>query len=309
MESRLAELVAERDAARTDAIDLERKLREAKARFEHAKREARAALIAQTTSDKRSRSGLQQAADHARAERDSVLSELDLLRAEIADLTKANEQLQEALSKATEREARRTRSSGERAPSEPGGIASLPNDPSELAALLDRIERSLRPYRHPRTRSGEDGGHAPPLRMPAGIAPDTAAGLVSMLDQGPDRILIDGYNVAGAVLFDSFSSRAGREAVLARADMLKRATAAAVTVVFDAAQSQGRDGFATDHGVVVEFEPETSADDAIVRLVRSARDRCVVVTNDRELQLRVARDNCVVIYTTALIAWSEHLND
>ncbi len=309
MEIRLAEVVAEREAARSDVSDLERKLREAKVRLEDVKREAKAALIAQTNSDKRSRSGLEQVALSARAERDSLATEVEQLQREMADLEVTNEQLQQAVSKMTAREIRRTRALGVKAPSESGSVASLPSDPTELAALLDRIERNLRPYRRPQTSTGHDGGDALPLRMPSGIAPDTKAGLVSMLDQEPDRILIDGYNVAGAVLFDNFSSRAGREAALARAGMVKRSTTAAVTVVFDAAQAGSRGGFETDHGVVVEFEPETSADDAIVRLVRSANDRCVVVTNDRELQLRVARENCVVVYTTALIDWSEHLND
>ncbi|MCZ7532910.1 MAG: NYN domain-containing protein [Acidimicrobiia bacterium] len=309
MENALAEVVAQRDGARADASDLERKLREAKARLEEAKDDAKVALLAQTDSDKRSRVGLQQAADRARAERDTAVSERDRLQKELADLASANEQLRQALSKVAEREARRARPRGQRTPTESGAAASLPTDPSELAVLLDRIERNLRPYRPPRTSDGSHNVDALPLRMPSGIAPDTAAGLASMLDQEPDRILIDGYNVAGAVLFDDFSSRAGRAAAIARADMVKRATDAAVMVVFDAAQAQGRGGFETDHGVVVEFEPETTADDAIVRLVRSADDRCVVITNDRDLQLRVARDNCVVVYTTALIDWSEHLND
>ncbi|KAA3638577.1 MAG: hypothetical protein DWP92_05905 [Armatimonadetes bacterium] len=309
MEIRIDEVGAERDAARAEVSDLEQKLREAKARLADANREAKAALVAQAESDRRSRRGLEQAANKARAERDTIASEMDRMQSVMDDLTASNEQLQQSLSKASERDARRMQPSDRRTPSESGVTVSLPNDPMELAALLDRIERKLRPYRSPHTGDLHHDESAQPLRMPFGIAPDTAAGLVAMLDQEPDRSRIDSDNVAGAGLLDRFSSRAGRDAALGRADMVKRATQGAVTVVFDAAQAQGRGGFETDHGVVVEFEPESSADDTIVRLVHSLDDRCVVVTNDRELQLRVARDNCVVVYTTALIAWSEHLND
>jgi predicted RNA-binding protein with PIN domain len=142
-----------------------------------------------------------------------------------------------------------------------------------------------------------------------GISPESREAVDAVVVADADRIIIDGYNVAGAVLFEAFSSRAGREAAIARADMLKRATSASVTVVFDAANVKGDSRFTTDDGTRVLFEPEQSADDAIVFLVQETDDRCIVITNDRELQTRVGRPNCVAVFTTALIEWSEHLNE
>lgn len=308
MERTLAGLSAQRDAAKAEVSELEQKLREAKTRIRDAQNETKAVLRDQKESDKRSRMGLVQAAETARQERDALVVQVAEVQGALADLRAAHDQLQHALARATERETRRQRDAGPEPSSESAALGSLPSDPWELAVLLDRIERNLRPYRPPLAGVAPGSADVPVLVIPAGIAPDTATGLASVLALRPDRVLIDGYNVAGMVSGERFSSKEGRNAVLARADMVARATTAVVTVVFDAAESGQDGGFRTDHGVVVEFVGEGSADDAIVRLVHASTDRCVVVTNDRELQVRVARDNCVVVYSTALVAWSEHLN-
>ncbi|MCB1246945.1 MAG: NYN domain-containing protein, partial [Acidimicrobiia bacterium] len=149
----------------------------------------------------------------------------------------------------------------------------------------------------------------PHLRFPAGLAPDQPEGVRALLDDQPDAVFIDGYNVAGAVDASLVGSREGRNAAIRVADRIKRTVPAAdVVVVFDAREASGRSGFLTPDGVVVVFESEGSADDRIAEEAAHEGDRCLVVTSDRDLQARCGRDGCVVVFSEAVLAWSEPLN-
>jgi hypothetical protein len=300
---------AERDDALRVVSDLSTQLAEAKSRLVSAKREHDTALEQQAASDKRSRQGLKRSAEAAGAKLLELERQKAELDAQITDLHQANEALAASVDRMTERTAKRELAAKQRLVQPESQMAgAIPSGASELAALLDAMEIRMRPYREAHRHAGALAPDVRDLKMPAGILPDSAAGLDAVIDQQPDRFLIDGYNVAGAVS-DKFSTRDGREAAIARADMLKRATQASVVIVFDASNVKGDDFTISAHGVHIVFEPEVSADDAIVNLVAARADRCVVITDDRELQLRASRTNCLVLYTKALVAWSEHLNE
>jgi predicted RNA-binding protein with PIN domain len=175
--------------------------------------------------------------------------------------------------------------------------------------MLDDLERKLHFYRESIVEVADAETSRNPLALPGGVSPESADALSALLSQKPDTVLIDGYNVVGAVSESLIGSRLGRDDVVARAEAVKRRVPETeVIVVFDAAQSGGSGGFRSGWGVLVEFEPKTTADDAIVELVHGGIDQCVVITNDRELQDRSARPGCVVVFSTALISWTEHLN-
>jgi hypothetical protein len=298
----------ERDTARSEVTVLAGKLTEAKARLINAKKEAKEELRQAVEADRRSREGLERSAASAKAELDDAQATIESLTAAIEEQEASLEDAKATLKRVSEREARRSvaASSARTRTTEP-----LPSDAVALAKWLDRLERRLKYYRDPARRQsdGEAQSDGETFGLPLGISPESREAVDAVVVADADRIIIDGYNVAGAVLFEAFSSRAGREAAIARADMLKRATSASVTVVFDAANVKGDSRFTTDDGTRVLFEPEQSADDAIVFLVQETDDRCIVITNDRELQTRVGRPNCVAVFTTALIEWSEHLNE
>jgi hypothetical protein len=295
-------------AATVRIAELEARLNEAKARLADAKRSAEADRKRQAASDRRSREGLERATAKARSDLAEAEERIATLRRELVDGAAEAESLRGAMQRLADRRSKKaTNDPSTRTLSQSQG--PLPTDPRELAAFLDSLERRLRYYREPSAKQAERDIERPALALPPGISPESAEAVDAIIDAAPDRFVIDGYNVAGAVLFDAFSSRAGRDAAVARADMLQRSTDATVTVVFDAAEVKGDTTKSTDFGVSVVFEPDSSADDAIVLLARNTGDRCVVVTNDRELQARVARPDCVVVYTTALVRWSEHLND
>jgi|GEM_PF-2040992 len=299
---------AERDLALERASDLAAQLEEAKGRLSEAKQRAKVTSKERTAADRRSRQGLERTAESARRDHADALETIAGLELALASEHAATDDLRATVRRLTDREARRVSSGGTPLP-ERKSRNVLPTDPAELAAFLDGLERRLRYYREPNRIVDRRDEEPQPLELPNGISPESAEAVGAILEEQPDRFIIDGYNVAGAILFEEFSSRAGRKAAVARADMLKRSTDATVTVVFDAANVKGRTRVTTDFGVRVIFEPEVSADDAIVFLVQETVDRSVVITNDRELQSRVARPDCVVLYTTALVAWSEHLND
>jgi predicted RNA-binding protein with PIN domain len=131
----------------------------------------------------------------------------------------------------------------------------------------------------------------------------------AMIEQGPDRVIIDGYNVSGLIAPDRFSTRAARDDVVHRAAKLVRETDAAIVVVFDAQRStEGTSTFTSAEGVEVVFEGDTTADDTIAAMAHANSDRCIVITNDREIHNRVRRTGCVSIFSSAFVSWTEHLN-
>ncbi|GMQ93111.1 MAG: hypothetical protein BMS9Abin12_0588 [Acidimicrobiia bacterium] len=179
---------------------------------------------------------------------------------------------------------------------------TTPADPLEFARWLDVIERNARPFR---ARSGVE--HVPaeslPLRVPPGVAPDSGPALASLIEQSPTRIVIDGYNVAGAIHGERFSTRDARDDVVGRAGRLARSTTAEILVVFDGPDADGSTGFQSTAGVSVRFSRGDEADDVIADLVRTERGRTIVITNDRELRDRCTIEGCVPVWATAFVEW------
>lgn len=300
-------LKADLAAAAATIDDLESKLGVARVRVDELRTKHERDMNDQAAATKRAREGLEQRLSDS-------LRDVGNLREERAELTEHVESLTATVSEMRERLARRDERAQRRLAAFKGHrtdavTQSLPSDPVELAAMLDDIEQRLHFYRESDFATVEQPANVQPFRLPSGISPESSEAVDSALAQGPDSILVDGYNIAGAVADSSIGSREGRDHAIARAEALKRGSPSSeVIVVFDASESGGRGGFRTREGVLVEFEPTMTADDAIVEFVHSGTDRCLVVTNDRELQDRSTREGCIVVFSTALILWTEHLN-
>lgn len=300
-------LTLELEAATASSTDLEKQLMVAKKRIDVMRTRNEADLAEHATASRRARQGIERQLADSLRESGGLREERQLLEGRVVELSAAVSELRERLARREERSERRHHTA---TPDEtPMAAGSLPSDPVDLAATLDDLERRLRFYRDSVAVPPEVGVTRQPIALPGGISPESPEALDSLLAQTPDTILIDGYNVAGAVSETLIGSRLGRDDVVARAEALKRGSPASeVIVVFDASDSGGRGGFRSQGDVLVEFEPNTTADDAIVDFVHAGIEQCVVITNDRELQNRSARRGCVVVFSTALISWTEHLN-
>jgi hypothetical protein len=235
----------------------------------------------------------------------AALSEAQDEAAELVDdVGRLSEELSSTESKldAATAKGRRRDAAGVPSPHE-SRVDATPSDPLELARWLDTVERNIRPFRV--------SGHSvasfrslDPLEIDAGVAPDSAAAVVSLIEQGPDRFILDGYNIAGEIYAENFSTRLARDDVIGRAGLLARNSAAEVIVVFDGPQDEGRSGFRSSSGVVVTFSRGDTADDVIASLVASRPERTVVVTNDRDLRDRCTVPGCVPIWSTAFLEWN-----
>jgi uncharacterized coiled-coil protein SlyX len=228
-------------------------------------------------------------------------SEIDDLNRQMRDLRDELAEMQDRLESATERARRRAASSGQ--PGRGARSDASPSDPLEFARWLDVAERNARPFRN-RSVPDKSVDVPDPLRVPAGISPDSASMLSSLVEQSPTRFIIDGYNVAGEIYGEQFATRDARDDVVRRAGRLMLSTEVDVLVVFDGPDEDGRDGFQSSAGVSIRFSRGEKADDMIVELIHGAPSRTVVVTNDRELRDRCAIDGCVPVWATAFVEWS-----
>ena len=284
----------------------EARLATAHERMERARAEHAAELAAVSDAAKRSRESLEKQLDAARADVDKASVEIESLSDDMAILTSEVEDLRARLSRRDARESRRLQGVP---PAVDRTTSVVPSDSVDIAVMLDDLVRKLRYYRTPDHRRSTHETASPDVSIPLGLSPESAAALGAVLTQGPGLMLLDGYNIAGGVSEGLVGIRQGRDAVIRRAESVKRASPSTdVVVIFDASGASGRGDFVTETGVRAVFEPLTSADDAIVAMVRRAPPGCVVITNDRELQNRVATHGAVVLFSTALLAWSEHLN-
>ncbi len=228
-------------------------------------------------------------------------SEVSRLTDQTDDLRHELTEMQVRLEAAMKRSRRRADSEGTHA----RGARSdpSPSDPVAFARWLDMVERRARPFRS-RTTSRGSFEVLDPLEVPPGISPEASSTLTSLIEQGPARFVIDGYNVAGEIHGDRFATREARDDVVSRAGRLARSSGAEVIVVFDGPDEDGREGFRSAAGVSVRFSRGEKADDTIVDLVHADPDRTVVVTNDRELRDRCTIDGCVPVWATAFVDWS-----
>lgn len=303
-----AELATQLTAARGEAEVLTRKLDEAKARLKRAEerharelhdaterhREARGNVDRRLTEEARARTELER-------ERDALVEQTKVLEAEVASL-------RDRLRRREERRAKSTADAAAREASRESDpeVLRLPTEPVAIARALDDLVDSLKYYRDPARHVPGQERHERPMEFERGVRPDTVDGVRSVLALDPDRIVIDGYNLAGQLGAGVIGSRTSRDSAVRLAERLASRTSAAVVVVFDAGDSTGRDVLATETGVTIQFSPSgTIADDLIAEMVATSSDRCVVVTSDRDLQSRCTRSDCVVVYSEALLGYMD----
>ena len=291
----IAELQRELAAARES-------LAEAKRRVADVREAAAADLANAKAADRASRAGLEAGAASARREADEQRAAASERESESAALRSEVTELRSVIARFRTREQRRSEAS-ERDASGPSKW-SPPPVPADLATWLDAAERSMRPYRDRSVRH-LDRQEEPELRLPKGVAPDHAEAVDAVIGLEPRIIIVDGYNVGGAIGGD-FASRSGRDRVLVLANSLARASLAEIHVVFDAVGREGRGTISADLGVTVAFATEVSADDRIVHIV-SERAGSVVITNDRELRERCASLGALTIWADALVSWAANI--
>jgi hypothetical protein len=283
--------------------DLERKLAEAKARTGAARDKARADIAALKAANRAARSSSTEGETAARRMAKSAVTEQRHTEAERDRLLGEVRELQRTVERLTERARRRADgapSSVDRA--RHGALTNPGTEPAAIARHLDALERAVRPYRRAvdatMATDPED-----PFMLPGGIAPDSAQAVDAVLAAPVDVIVLDGYNVAGVLGVEQFATSEGRAIVGTIATALARSSTAKVMVIFDAVGIVGRQAVRTDLGIEVIFAQDRSADEEIVDLVRNARGRWVVVTNDRELRDRCAHHGAVVLWSDAVASW------
>jgi hypothetical protein len=287
------------DAAIRTNRSLEGQVAEAKSRFAEAARAHVEEVAGRDAAAEASRTSLERTVlsltaqiaglEAVQATHDTVVERLE---AEIDDLTSK-------LDRSVARARKRAQKDhiGVRQPMAP------PSDPVQLAAWLDAVEKQQRSFRKASGRKVDAISDRPPLRIPGGLLPDSHLALVALIDQEPDVMYIDGYNV-GAMLVDDFNTARARTRVVAIAERLAAASRGRVVVVFDAVGVEGRPTIPTQGRAEVCFSHEQIADDEIVEMIRNDPSRTAVVTSDRELSNRCAALGCVTVWSEALAAWA-----
>jgi prefoldin subunit 5 len=218
-----------------------------------------------------------------------VVTELD---AEIDDLT-------DKLTRSTARASRKARTDHVRVRQ----LVAPPSDPFEFAGWLDTVEKQQRSFREARGVDADAASDQPLLRVPAGLQPDSREALSAVIEQRPDVVYIDGYNV-GAMLTDGIGTAKSRRVVVSIADRLASAARGRVVVVFDAVGVEGRKRVPSPGRAEVRFSLTQIADDEIVEMIRANPSRAVVITSDRELSDRCAAEGCATVWSEALVQWA-----
>lgn len=292
-------LEAELALAHRTIRSLERQVAESKVRMADVNKRHAAEAMRRDTAIESSRASLNRAVrvlkvriaelEASQVEHEAVVANLDL---EIDELT---ERLERSVTKARKR--RRKAQVKARKPLSP------PSDPVEFAGWLDTVERQQRSFRQARDADVEVVSDRPPLRIPGGLLPESSDALVALIEQRPDVIYVDGYNL-GAMLVEEIGSAKARTRVVAIADRLASASRARVVVVFDAVGVEGRASMPTPGPAEVRFTHTQIADDEIVELFRSNPQRSMVITSDQELCSRCTAEGCVTVWSEALVEWA-----
>jgi len=295
LESLEAELVR---SART-IKSLERQIAESKIRLAGATTRHNADITKQAAAAVASRAALEKSVlgltsriAELEADRSARASADEGLRSQIDDLTEKLERSTVRARKRAQKDHVKTRQP-----------MSPPSEPLEFATWLDTVERQQRSFRQARGAAVEEMPEHLPLCIPGGLLPDSHEALASLVDQRPDTIYIDGYNV-GAMLADDFATSIARTRVVAIADRLASASRARVVVVFDAVGVEGRPTVPTPGGAEVRFTHAQIADDEIVELIQANPVRSAVITSDRELSNRCAAEGSVTVWSEALVEWA-----
>ena len=295
----LVALQADLDRAAQSIRTLESQIVESKSRLTDALTQHRDKIAKHDAAAAASRASLDKAVAtlNARVERLEVAQDthdgvVRQLNAEIDDLT-------DKLDRATARARKKARTDHVRVRQ----LIAPPSDPFEFAGWLDTVEKQQRSFREPRGNDADAAPHQPPLRVPGGLQPDSREALSAVIDQRPDVVYIDGYNV-GAMLTDGIGTAKSRTMVVSIADRLASATRGRVVVVFDAVGMEGRKRMPSPGRAEIRFSLTQIADDEIVEMIRANPSRAVVITSDRELSERCAAEGCATVWSEALVQWA-----
>lgn len=115
------------------------------------------------------------------------------------------------------------------------------------------------------------------------------------------HLIIDGYNLIrrspSLNKIDRQNLEAGREELIGRLSLYKRAKSFPITVVFDGADRDNLPGpRKIQKGIHVIFSRMgQKADDVIIRMATEIGQGAMVVTSDRQIQLEVERHHATVI--------------
>jgi predicted RNA-binding protein with PIN domain len=299
MSLELDKLAADMERANGTIRSLKNKLEESKRRLSEARAAHRNDLRQRDAAAKASRKSLernirtiQSAADGFDEERDQLSGRIETLESEMANL---RAKLRRSRDRDNKRAKKRNMSVRQ--------VATPPSDPVELAAWLDTVEKQQRSFRQARGADAEATSDHPPLRIPGGLLPDSDEALLALIEQRPDVIYVDGYNV-GALLVEDFGTSKARTRVVAIADRLASTSGARIVVVFDAVGVEGRASAPSPGRAEVRFTHAQIADDEIVQLLQVNRSRAAVITSDRELSDRCAAEGCVTVWSEALVQWA-----
>ena len=295
----LVALQTDLDRAAQTIQTLESQIVEAKSRLTDASKQHReelakhddAAAISRVSLDK-AVAGLNSRVEHLEAAQDTHAGVVRQLDAEIDDLT-------DKLDRSTARARKKARTDHVRVRQ----LIAPPSDPLEFAGWLDTVEKQQRSFRESRGNDADTAPHEPPLRVPGGLQPDSRAALSAVIDQRPDVVYIDGYNV-GAMLTDHIGTAKSRTMVVSIADRLASAARGRVVVVFDAVGMEGRKRVPSPGRAEIRFSLTQIADDEIVEMIRANPSRAVVITSDRELSERCAAEGCATVWSEALVQWA-----
>jgi len=117
----------------------------------------------------------------------------------------------------------------------------------------------------------------------------------------PLHLIIDGYNLIrrspSLSILDRKDLEEGREELIRRLVLYKQAKALPITVVFDGWNRGSLSGSrTTEWGIRVVFSRMgQKADEVIIQMAREMREKAMVVTSDRRIQLEAQRHHATVI--------------
>lgn len=291
LRDRVKALEADNASLRATATEARQRTASEREAFDEDLRQEKAA-------DKRARSSLENRAKSAETARRVAESEFAEVSEELSSQRRRVESLEQDIRRLRSRSMR----SDESARRASSGRSAIPTEPAALARWLDDGERVLRPFREQVARGSVDGHARGKLSIPDGVSPDSAEALQVLLAQRPQLVIIDGYNLAGALGHSPIHSAEARAAVIVEASSIRRRSGARVTVVFDAVGVDGRAGFVTDAGVEVIFAMDRLADDEVVDIASESGERVVVVSNDRDVRERAGLAGAVTLWSMAITA-------
>ena len=178
-------------------------------------------------------------------------------------------------------------------------------DPLTIARFLDEVATASRLV-PPAPPSVQPVPVAAGFRLPAGVAPDSAAALDWLFGlTAPLTLLVDGYNVTFLVSEANFSEDGARRYLNQELATLKRRLPARsrVVVVYDSSHGEG-ETMAGPGGIEVRFTRAGSlADDELRELATSIEGPVVVVSTDRAVRQAAEGSGAVGLWSESLVAW------